>query len=218
MSAARDATLFAIRSVQPNQPDAQAVALEALRLLDSPDRVRPLLSAPNPIEAFAARVESRHVGATLLRIPSLSQLPQSIARYLHEQGVPLSIGLQPDPVLARLDWHGFVLEPLLQSNLSVGVGMARYGIAETGSLVFRSGSDTAVLGHIFPYRHIAVILASTILPYLDDYALLGSPMPRNLNLITGASGTTDIEGRLVLGAHGPRYLHIVLIEDSNESA
>jgi len=36
----------------------------------------------------------------------------------------------------------------------------------------------------------------------------------NLNLITGASGTTDIEGSLVLGAHGPRYLHVVIVEDA----
>ena len=32
-------------------------------------------------------------------------------------------------------------------------------------------------------------------------------------LVTGASGTTDIEGSLVLGAHGPRYLHVVIVED-----
>ena len=46
------------------------------------------------------------------------------------------------------------------------------------------------------------------------YAALmaGQPMPRNLNLITGASGTTDIEGSYVSGAHGPGYLHIVVVD------
>ena len=42
-------------------------------------------------------------------------------------------------------------------------------------------------------------------------AAAGQPMPRNVNLITGASGTTDIEGSLVLGAHGPRYMHVVVV-------
>ena len=48
----------------------------------------------------------------------------------------------------------------------------------------------------------------------EDYAALvaGQPMPRNVNLITGASGTTDIEGSLVLGAHGPRYLHVLVVQ------
>ena len=52
-------------------------------------------------------------------------------------------------------------------------------------------------------------------PYLDDYAAAtaGQRPPRNVNIITGASGTTDIEGSLVLGAHGPRYLHVVVVED-----
>ena len=51
--------------------------------------------------------------------------------------------------------------------------------------------------------------------YLEDYAaLLGRPAaPRNAILITGASGTTDIEGSYVRGAHGPGYLHVVLIEE-----
>ena len=39
------------------------------------------------------------------------------------------------------------------------------------------------------------------------------PAPLNVNLITGASGTTDIEGSYVRGAHGPSFLHVVLLED-----
>ena len=41
---------------------------------------------------------------------------------------------------------------------------------------------------------------------------LAGPAPRNAVLITGASGTTDIEGSYVRGAHGPGYLHVVLLE------
>ena len=47
---------------------------------------------------------------------------------------------------------------------------------------------------------------------MEDYAasVQGEAAPRNVNLITGASGTTDIEGVLTRGAHGPRKLHIVI--------
>ena len=59
-----------------------------------------------------------------------------------------------------------------------------------------------------------LVRASTVLAYLEDYsdafAATGERQPRNVNIITGASGTTDIEGILVRGAHGPRNLHIVI--------
>jgi L-lactate dehydrogenase complex protein LldG len=214
---ARDRIFAAIRAARPSAAQGQAILAEASRLLEAPEAIRPMLPIADPVEAFAARVVSTHVGATLARIPALAELPAAVAQYLAGQGLPKAIGLQPDPVLNRLDWRDFTLEELLHPDLRVGVGIARNGIAETGSLVFRSGSDTAVLGHFFPYHHIAAVRAATIVAYLDDYARLAAPMPRNLNLITGASGTTDIEGQLVKGAHGPRHLHIILIEDGNEA-
>jgi L-lactate dehydrogenase complex protein LldG len=55
-----------------------------------------------------------------------------------------------------------------------------------------------------------------MLAHLEDYAALldsdGRP-PRNAILITGPSGTTDIEGSYVRGAHGPGFIHVILVED-----
>jgi L-lactate dehydrogenase complex protein LldG len=63
-----------------------------------------------------------------------------------------------------------------------------------------------------PLHHIVALRASTIVAYLEDYATQSCPSPRNANIITGASGTTDIEGSYVCGAHGPSFLHILRIE------
>ncbi|HHW62801.1 MAG TPA: LUD domain-containing protein, partial [Rhodocyclaceae bacterium] len=49
-------------------------------------------------------------------------------------------------------------------------------------------------------------------------ATAGQRPPRNVNIITGASGTTDIEGSLVLGAHGPRYLHVIIVDAGGDAA
>jgi len=41
----------------------------------------------------------------------------------------------------------------------------------------------------------------------------GGMLPRNVMLVTGPSRSADIESVLELGAHGPRRLHVVLVDD-----
>ena len=38
-------------------------------------------------------------------------------------------------------------------------------------------------------------------------------MPRLVNMITGPSRSGDIEQKLLLGAHGPRRLHVVIVAE-----
>ena len=62
-------------------------------------------------------------------------------------------------------------------------------------------------------HHIVAIAADRIVPHLEDYAArAGTDLPREVNGIIGSSGTTDIEGKLVKGAHGPEYLHVIIVE------
>jgi L-lactate dehydrogenase complex protein LldG len=216
---ARDAVLGAVSAAlgrgRPDQaPDPTALAAEAAALLADLDAIRPALPTGDLVEAFAMRAISPKVGATLDRVSALEELPSAVARYLAEQGLPPVLALQPDPALARLFWAGFELCDAARPDEAAGLGLARWGIAETGSLVFHSGPETAVLGHFLPLHHIAALRADRILAHLEDYAAVAAgPAPRNANLITGASGTTDIEGSYVRGAHGPRFLHIVLVLD-----
>jgi L-lactate dehydrogenase complex protein LldG len=76
-----------------------------------------------------------------------------------------------------------------------------------------------ILLNFLPLYLIAVVAKSKVLHYMDDYALIANAIakkgetPRNMCLISGVSGTTDIEGVLVQGAHGPERLHVIIIED-----
>ena len=45
-----------------------------------------------------------------------------------------------------------------------------------------------------------------------------SSLPRAVNLITGPSKTADIEQTIQYGAHGPRHVHVVLVEDGTPGA
>jgi L-lactate dehydrogenase complex protein LldG len=224
---ARDDILAAVRAGLGGRPvDADQVRREAASLLDDPASTRPLLAsvasvasiAPGTlVDVFAARVTSPKVAATLDRIAHLAELPGAVSRYLEARGLRRAIALQPAAELTALDWSGFELHATLASDEAVGVGIARWGIAETGSLVFHSGADMPILANFLPLHHLVLLHARTILAYLEDYAVAavatGEKPPRNVNIITGASGTTDIEGSLVLGAHGPRYLHVILAAD-----
>jgi L-lactate dehydrogenase complex protein LldG len=69
---------------------------------------------------------------------------------------------------------------------------------------------------LLPETHIALVPMSRIVPAMEDaWALaraeLGS-LPRAVNFISGPSRTGDIEQTIVLGAHGPYRVHLVIIE------
>ncbi|MGF1562598.1 MAG: lactate utilization protein C, partial [Geminicoccaceae bacterium] len=95
------------------------------------------------------------------------------------------------------------------------LGRALYGIAETGTLVFHSGPHSPVLHSFLPLHHLIAVRADAMLRTMEDYWDIvrdsGMAHPRNINLITGTSGTADIEAKNIRGAHGPRFMHIYLI-------
>ena len=213
MSGARETILAAVRAgLGDRQPDPDRIGAEAQALLAAPDEIRPRLADPDPVTAFTTRAAALSVGTSVERVAGLADLPGAVRGYLERQGLPARIALQPTPRLLALDWSGIAVHASAAADEPVGVGLARWGIAESGSLIFHSGPDNPVLLAFLPLHHIVAVQADTILPHLEDYAALTAPAPRNANLITGASGTTDIEGSYVSGAHGPGYLHIVVVD------
>jgi L-lactate dehydrogenase complex protein LldG len=79
-----------------------------------------------------------------------------------------------------------------------------------------SGAETPTTLNFLPDTHIVVVGADQVVAtYEDGWDRLRTHggMPRAINFITGPSRTGDIEQRIELGAHGPRRLHIILIDD-----
>jgi L-lactate dehydrogenase complex protein LldG len=93
---------------------------------------------------------------------------------------------------------------------------AEAGVAETGTLVLLSGSGNPTSLAFLSETHIVVIAEQTIVGCYEDAfdmvrsQLGGAPLPRALNLVGGASRTGDIGGRIVMGAHGPRRLAVII--------
>ena len=101
----------------------------------------------------------------------------------------------------------------------VGITSADYALADTGSLVIFTESQSRLLS-LLPPCHIAVIESSRIVASLDDVFRL-RPMPgansSAMMVITGPSRTADIEMRLVRGVHGPGEIHVIIVEDVTHS-
>lgn len=202
---ARDAILARLRSAAPADLRAQAAAL-----LGQPER--PTVDA-NALEAeFLARLALPSVNASHDVIAQIEDLPAAVARYLTDQGEALTLCLPPDPRLAACDWSDFTLHDHAAPDESAALAIARRAIAETGSLVFETSPTAPMLPNFLALHHIVLLRTVDIFSYLEDAPLPGA-QPRAHYWVTGVSGTTDIEGTYVRGAHGPRFLHVILLRD-----
>jgi L-lactate dehydrogenase complex protein LldG len=170
------------------------------------------------------RAMAERMSSTVDEVATMDDAPAAVARYLASQQ------LQPNaiiwPVLAHLDWKGagIVAEARApkrdESNGAdlVGITSCYCALAETGTLVLLSGAQTIASTHLLPETHIAIVPASRIVAGMEDaFALLRterggteSMMPRAINMVSGPSRTGDIEQTIVLGAHGPYRVHIIL--------
>jgi L-lactate dehydrogenase complex protein LldG len=106
------------------------------------------------------------------------------------------------------------------SGLHTGFTIADWGVAETGTLVLDSTSEDVRIATMLAETHVAVLPASKIKP--DSMSLeneLNSVLKKAASVyyafITGASRTADIERVLAVGVHGPKELHILIMEENN---
>jgi L-lactate dehydrogenase complex protein LldG len=156
--------------------------------------------------------------AAITRLDHLSDVPGAVAALLAQENLPAQI--VASPALQELPWGD---RPVLtvrfdraQGSDHVAVTPAFAAIAETGTLMLVSGPDTPSTLNFLPDSHVVVLKASDVVgPYedaLDRLRARNDGMPRTINFVTGPSRTGDIEQTIQLGAHGPRRLHILLVE------
>jgi L-lactate dehydrogenase complex protein LldG len=225
----KDAILGAIRRGLKRGPlPADQAAMLQGRLAGHPRHLIPArsrLPRPQQVALFVRNVEKEF--GTVERVPDLAAVPAAVADYLAAQNLPSRFVMAPHAELAGIPWKD---RPLLEfearraegtDQVSLQHGYA--GIAETGTLMFPSEAGRPVTLNLLPETEIVVLRASRIRgAYEEAWDLLraesqdarsGGFMPRNVMLVTGPSRSADIEQTLELGAHGPRRLHVVLVDD-----
>jgi L-lactate dehydrogenase complex protein LldG len=95
-------------------------------------------------------------------------------------------------------------------SAEVGMTLADYGIADTGSLVLNAGPCRHRLASRAPPHHVAVLARAKILTASE--AAIAALTDRTTVFITGPSRTADIEGVIVRGIHGPRRLWVLITD------
>lgn len=186
----------------------------------APTPADPMTLRPRVGEDVVAHFEeqARRMASTTARVATLAQVPQTLATWLRENGLP-GEGVCWE-TLAGLDWvgAGLRLEPRAPRDADrLGVTGAFAAIAETGTLMLLSGPGTPASTHLLPETHVALVPASRVLRHYEDaFALMraerGKPA-RAVNLVSGPSRTGDIEQTIVLGAHGPYRVHLLIVEE-----
>jgi len=100
--------------------------------------------------------------------------------------------------------------------VDVGLTLTHGGIAETGTLVLWSGKESPRLLSLVPPIHIAILHASRVVESLMAMIIKenwAAGLPTNVILVSSPSKTADIQQTLAYGAHGPKQLVVVLVED-----
>jgi len=223
-NAARDRIFARIRAAQGRGAKVTEGEREAVAdyLNRHPQGPRPAVGQ-NLAEAFSEQAQK--MASTVDRVATLADVPGAVLRYL--DGLNLARRAVAWTALGALPWaaQGIEVEcrpPLREPQADrehgdlVGISGCFVAIAETGSLMLLSGPDTFASAALLPETHIAVVPVSRIVANMEEaFARMRAEhgqLPRATNIISGPSRTGDIEQTIVLGAHGPYRVHVVLVE------
>ena len=210
------------RSMGVTAGDTTRRAVVADRMVRAPRGVIPergQLPDPERLALFRQKAEAVH--ATTVHVTDAAGVPRAVADYLRGHNLPQAVRMGDDERLSAMPWSA-VPQLAVSHGRSDGsdlvcVSHADAGVAETGTLVITSGPHNPSTLNFLPDVHVVVIAADTIAADyesvwtgLRDRFGVGT-MPRTVNMITGPSRSADLEQTLLLGAHGPRSLHIVVV-------
>lgn len=212
MTSARDQILGTLRNglrgtTQPPLPAAQPpralpVAERAERFAAVLTKVFGHVERVADLRAAAART------AAILAAANARSLALSDAPELREVAAALPRDLRQLP-------HDAPRHDLLAAD--AGLTMAQWGIAETGTLVLESAREQHRLASLLPALHVVILPCSRLLGTLAEAMVRlqpdGAPSSRTITFVSGPSRTADIELELVVGVHGPKLLHVLLVDD-----
>lgn len=216
----REDILGRVRAQLNRNPDnavAGRAAIEAT-LAAKQQGPRPAVDAEKSALAGRLVEKSLAYSSTVDQVATRAEVPAAVARYLASLNLPLKAVVWPE--LAGLDWTAAGIEAAARGAQDadlIGITGCFCAIAETGTLMLCGSPDSPATVSLLPETHIALVPASRIVTGMEEgFALARAELgqlPRAVNFISGPSRTGDIEQTIVLGAHGPYRVHLVIVND-----
>lgn len=193
---------------------------------------------PQALDRF--REEFERIAGVFHRVPTLEAVPAVIAAIARERGAshvvtwdPGTLGFDPAPALSR---EGLAVAAVRAGQedeaarerhrtqaaaAQIGVTGADFVLAETGTLILRSGAGRPRSTSLLPDVHVAVFGRDRLLETLEQVGVMLEAIHADpdrptsgamINFITGPSRTADIELTLTRGVHGPKEVHAIFVE------
>jgi len=187
-------------------------------------------NSDDPVTRFNAQV--RAVGGYFTSLTSVGEVPEYVsklastmnAKRIAVSGAGLSSLMVPKHLnpydiislsnMERADFFGAL------KSAEIGVSYADLGVAETGTLIAATTDELDRLVTALPLVHVAILPRSKLVFALDDAQKQISQLLKNtsagvsISLISASSRTADVGGITILGAHGPKELHVLLINQN----
>lgn len=216
---ARENILRRIRAAQgrpgaePTEGEIAAVRADIARRVAGP--LPPFARPTDRLAQFLK--ECDRLSTTHAQVASEQGLPAEVSRYLASHGLPPQVvGWQ---AFAALDWASagitYDARPATGSD-ATGLTGCFCAIAETGTALLLSSPAEPKVTALLPETHICIVRRSRLVDTMEEaFALMraevGEP-PRATFFVSGPSRTADIEQTIVIGAHGPYRVHVIVIE------
>lgn len=209
----REQILSDVRKALGRKPGQQPAAQPKPRI------VIPHIAVDDRVSLFQERLEV--LGGKVHRAATYADAARTVSQLIEGSSAVASNA----PILAKAGIAGlpnvstgYTDEPSLRAacaSAPFGITAADYGLAETGSIVTIAANEARLVS-LLPPVHIAVLNKSRMLTGLDEFYTL-SPLPASRSastvFITGPSRSADIEMILVRGVHGPRVIHVIVVDE-----
>lgn len=192
----------------------QAAQAEYERIM-STETPRPVVDG-HLVDNFIAKHTA--VNGTLKIVGNYSEVPGAVGEFLDSHDLPSRMLMGSSEFLSQFDWpQEWQIDRRIATKTDlVSVTDAVCAIAETGTIMIFSSSNASSTHAFVPENHVAIINAGQVVRHLDDALKIASTKINDntpgVHMVTGPSKTADVEQTIQYGAHGPRRLHVIIID------
>jgi L-lactate dehydrogenase complex protein LldG len=182
------------------------------------------IAAERMPEIFLANVLRNGGGAGCAQ--NRSDAAKAVAQQLYHHHRTRKLVAGNDPRLAAMPWRDGGLLPRFGAAAEgdlASISYARVGVAQSGSVITWTGKANPASNNLLVENHVVLVDLEDLVADMEaawqriDASQNVHRRHRAINVISAPSSTADIEMQLVMGAHGPRSWHVILIGDVADS-